>query len=896
MFRDDETCIERYSKIPQYPLYHFTPYTGKKSFQFYLLRNYAAWNNLFTLNTLSPLEMDMNLFNNSTLDYYSNLYNDGNYDGYTNSFQSGAEKESLELLPDQVDHVNLLEHYMKVNYFIVRDTSGTGSGKSICAMKLSERLNLPIFLVATRDINQAWEDKYNQFKTTSTLKEKLTYEALGGKTNKKEQWITLKHGYLIRRDEMSVQILHKGTIRETTKNFAKHYFKITEKLLNVIRSGVIFVFDEVHKIKNVTISSKAALAIIKAVLDPSNGNHSRVIFLSASPMDKDTQAINIFRLLGALTLERPFDTVPTYGEGYIQEALLFCNKWFPYSKEEMGLILSEHSYPVDINYAYTGAGTPANSKDKGYKSMLFEVLIDVVFLNITSTISSTTKDVYRGFFQLDYDGTHTNTNAYASAVAKLSEALAIARNRNANKIDIFKIINAMLQEMEAACVDAMCQFTLLRLKTDPYVKVVNAFTYKNNMWKFEQFFESRGIVVLEISGDVKSADRAISRKKFQGGTHTIGKESSKKSIYYDPDEFRILAMTASSGSTGIDLNDLIVGGISRKVIENISPTYSIITMQQCAGRVRRKTVTPKFDEFGQRMIDSEGRKMITETWSASEVYIFFGIGSYGAIATGILNSLYEKAIIVRRSLKEKESEEGGRIFPGEYPRYFQGIGYIDEANYMSVNPDSGRVHPIDTADILKMSARKDRIRTIEGPMSQEILELLAQSVSGVAINMSTPGLSMYDTSVAQSFSTLSSNVSPFNSPTFTNAQQASTSPLNKTNSPFTNPGVTQTTSPFNSPTLIVSPFVNAIQSTQSPFGDIPTPSFVQSNQSVSPFDRITITPSLPAVTTISPFNQTVNSSSLNVIPPPMGAINPFNGAPYNQADANPFSQFRDTRF
>ena len=65
-------------------------------------------------------------------------------------------------------------------------------------------------------------------------------------------------------------------------------YDVTDSFRAVVRDGVLLIFDEIQKLKNSSLKTKAAFTLIKTLIGINNmeGTHSRVGLLSATPADK----------------------------------------------------------------------------------------------------------------------------------------------------------------------------------------------------------------------------------------------------------------------------------------------------------------------------------------------------------------------------------------------------------------------------------------------------------------------------------------------------------------------------------------------------------------------------------------------------------------------------------
>lgn len=178
-----------------------------------------------------------------------------------------STKTSVRLLPHQV------EHYMRVLNIVEKhrcyfDSSSTGTGKTVICGKLSNDLQLPLFVISPKSVIVTWKELSKEF--DFPLKQIITYQKLRGKKN------MVNHPYL--------EYFFRGFI--TTSEFDE-----------IAQQGILLVFDEVHNLKNVgTRQQKAAIALVHYVME--HTTKSVVALLSASPFDKVVHSISVMKMLG----------------------------------------------------------------------------------------------------------------------------------------------------------------------------------------------------------------------------------------------------------------------------------------------------------------------------------------------------------------------------------------------------------------------------------------------------------------------------------------------------------------------------------------------------------------------------------------------------------------------
>lgn len=641
-------------------------------------------------------------------------------------------KLAIKLMPEQEEHVNMLKMMLTVGFPIVIDSSPPGSGKSITAMHIAHTTKLPYIIFGPKAVIHGWTKKVNEYYTDGRLLDMKGYQSMIIKSydNDKRTVITKDLDYVI------------GTIVSTPSEHKELYgnmnvkvdgikytkdvtYTVTPKLKELVRNGVIIVMDESHSFKNADSSTaQSMIAITQYIVRSVYENpqcQSRVIMMSATPLDAMKQTVTFIRLfdisMDANCITNSSNRLLNM-EGYAMDMVKYASR-FTNRQDTLIELLGKYNINVNDNWVLAAEYQPnLNSK---LKDLCFDILVDVIFPTMSHSIPASDRNVYRGFFKLDFDGTNTNSSNYKHFVSDLSEQIAkLQLTDSTNKKLITKVINQSLQGMEEACVDAICKFLHIRLLTDPHRKVVAAFSFKNSVIKFLSYFQKAGFEAMEFTGNVHPKQRIENRKIFQGGSYTDGKSTK----YYDPDVCRVICITSSAGGTGLDFHDEKLKGVIRGRVMAMTPSYKSTELKQTTGRVQRKYVVT--DINGNPELNNNGDYIFND--AVSEVYLFFGIGMEGATATGLLSKLYEKAEITRRSIIDLGTDSV-RLFPGEYPRYIQGVGYVNEDRYAMSRADGGSV-AINTTDLIQMMQSNRNIETLDGPISINEQELINELFNG----------------------------------------------------------------------------------------------------------------------------------------------------------------------
>lgn len=181
------------------------------------------------------------------------------------------------------------------------DTSTMRSGKTYVTLWLAQQLGLKIFVVCPVTTMFVWRKTAEEYGVE--VVDIVSYQSLRSQKGKQP-----KHGLLFRDNEK------RGSD-----------FTVTEKFLDLVQEGVLFVFDEIQNIKNNSTQHKAAAALVTAV----EGTPSKYALLSGTPFDKEKHAVNLLRMLGYIKSRTLYRTDPKTKEAIptgIKELTEACNR------------------------------------------------------------------------------------------------------------------------------------------------------------------------------------------------------------------------------------------------------------------------------------------------------------------------------------------------------------------------------------------------------------------------------------------------------------------------------------------------------------------------------------------------------------------------------------------
>nr|QBK93724.1 MAG: DEAD/SNF2-like helicase [Pithovirus LCPAC406] len=470
------------------------------------------------------------------------------------------EIESLTLHESQEEHYDRISEILDdhVAYF---DTSHTGLGKSYIAGKIAIDRNLPLFVVCPVSVIAVWEELAKTFRIP--LIEAISYQTLRG-----TQITEIKHPYLTRRD--------------------KTYFDGTPKLIEIVKQGALFVFDEEQNLKNDSAQLHSAHAIVKAVVD--NPSRSKIAVLSALPGEKKEHVLSMIKLLG-ITTQDVFATYDRKERRYDAYGIL-------------DVIKAGRQLDPKIT-----RDVVANRKfDKpGIINICFDLWVNLFKHVYCSSIAEETDedkiDAKNGYYKMKSSDVKKIKEG-----AELLEKVFVPKGKG-KTIGVIHL-TAALMAIEAGKYPTAIRLAKSILNQDSQAQVLLYFWYMNSIDKAMKDLDN--YAPMKLHGKVNAADRLDIQNRFQA----------------DDDEFRLIIAQPKVGGVGISLDDRI-GDRPRWMF--LIPTYYFSDLVQAQGRIVRNST----EGTGHiRYIYSKDFPQETKIWN--------NILSKSKIAMEIRCNLYEE--------------------------------------------------------------------------------------------------------------------------------------------------------------------------------------------------------------------------------------------------------------
>lgn len=410
-----------------------------------------------------------------------------------------------------------------LNNHLYVDTSNCGAGKTILALFIAKSFNMPIIVISPTTVHLKWREECNHYGVT--ILETLTYHTLAGQKNKQ-----LTHAYLTRQD---VQVNSRRKIIYTP----------TEAYLKIVDSGVLVIFDESHSVKNHGQQYKAALALIQPILNSDSGL-SRYALLSATPICKDKQILNLIKLYGIVTSKKAYS---------IQNgSVVFKGLQEIYTKAENIDAETTRKYMVS-----TGRRPNQMEIVRSVYNIYTQILKPQYACGMIRPVNENT-DIKNGFYKItDLSGLNRN----------IDELIRLTRNNGTFALSKHNLpqINTTLMALEKVKIPDMARVSINKLQNSGCKIII--------MVNFKQSIEELSLLLTEykpliLTGSITSIPQRMKIiKQFNG----------------DPN-YRVLLANVKVGGVGIDLHDT-VGDAPRVMF--ISPSYHMISILQAVGRVDR---------------------------------------------------------------------------------------------------------------------------------------------------------------------------------------------------------------------------------------------------------------------------------------------------------------------
>jgi hypothetical protein len=408
--------------------------------------------------------------------------------------------------------------------FGIMCTAGTGTGKSYIAMALALYYKYHMLIICPPDARINWEELIAHYGISATI---ITYAALAGKSG------IMSHPYLVQSAD-------------------KKYYA-TPALSELIKKKVLIVFDESQVAKNTkSLTSKACHALTKEVIKCNNG--SRVLTLSATPVDKEIYIESVCKLTGIITAETLFHYDPGHRDYHM--------KGYGYDQ------LYEFCYK--INPARTKELYPQALKASTIRDSAFKLFVEIAKHKMAFTMPNPVINAKLVTMTMFYKMQHDDLAHLKQGLQDLKEAVQYDPQTGTilyKKDGLGKIIKSMML-MERSKINLFCRLITETLNYVDNSKVVMYVWHDDTVEILMDRLKK--YKPLRCDGKVSQKERHHNRTLFQA----------------DNNEYRLIIAKPTSFGRAIGLHD-VNGNGTRPRFTYINPNFHFNHIIQAAGRTYR---------------------------------------------------------------------------------------------------------------------------------------------------------------------------------------------------------------------------------------------------------------------------------------------------------------------
>lgn len=437
------------------------------------------------------------------------------------------------------------EHLLEIlaTHQVAIDTTPLGGGKTYQNAYAAQALGLRVLAICPASVKPVWEAMRPALPGLIVM----SYGELRSE-RKGDGSRTLKHGYLVRHDNSSIEINSKN------ENTLIHHveFSPTQALRDLCASGLFVVIDEFQKIKNLSAQQKACQAVIGAVRE---GKLSVASLLSGSPLDKLEHCANLMRTLGFIHHPYLLRVLPGYNRDVQYLGL----------KELIESVRTLDQHTTERVIRQTGMPQRRNEADKLVWELFKRVVKPTIAGGSPKPIIPYKENTSNTLFILsDEDATR-----YTFAVGELKASLIFDPMTGAILGTDHITMMTALENMEAAACNAVAKDVVGRLSRDPMCQAIVFCTFRRTYALLSDILEISGYEVGILSGAVGQSKRNETVDRFQRG------------------ELRVMIAGVEVGGVGLSFHDRLGG---RRRYSWIFPSWNAISMYQCTGRTYRPGV------------------------------------------------------------------------------------------------------------------------------------------------------------------------------------------------------------------------------------------------------------------------------------------------------------------
>lgn len=405
---------------------------------------------------------------------------------------------------------------------------------------------------------------------------------------------------------------------------------------------VMLVIDEAHFAKNNSVQNNAVAALIRGITRAAamrSDGLSYFMFLTSTPMDRETQAANYFKLMG-------YTDPVMHDDMFIESDVRSVFKCFEearlYNEKraiEIGLEKKIISARSNGRYGESRA-TITNPAHVTFQLWLECVLAEIQFV----IVSMSPRQLWNGFFDI-HDRNDRRMFRKAHHTLKMARMLAEQGKTDQS----MKLMSEGHLLADAGMVGTIARVVIQGLVNHPNRRYIVAFQLIESVERFIQLLKDAGFGPSDVGRVAGINDHSLENDKRK-----VDAANAQAIHDFQNDHIKVIAGTFAMLSTGLDLHDLHG---DRQRFTLFPGIYDITLEQQIAGRSAR---------FGSR--------------SVPQIFICYPKNT-GADIQKIYTSNVRKSVVMTKALESIQkgglSENDMKYYrsvtrlPGAYDRYIE---------------------------------------------------------------------------------------------------------------------------------------------------------------------------------------------------------------------------------
>ncbi|CAH6421565.1 Hypothetical protein POVR2_LOCUS393 [uncultured virus] len=464
-------------------------------------------------------------------------------------------------------------------------------------------------------------------------------------------------GLIVRKDIRKVPDPESRRIRtspKSTKPQYEHVFSPSKWWMQFcVKNIVLLVIDESHYAKNDSVQNNAVGALIRGISRASivrPDGASYYMWLSSTPMVKECQAANYFKLMGFSNPILNGDMFVSSGVRSLYDCFVEACVYNKAKAVEIGLDGKVVYLRSNDRYVASRAGV-ANPARTTFAFWLECVLSQIQFV----IVSMTARQCWNAF--LDIHDPHDRA-LFRQAHAKLKRSKLLAEKGQADQA--MKLMSEGHLLTDAGMVGSITRKAIEGLNKHAERRFVLAFTLIESVDRCIEMLKEAGFdyhVVGRVAG--------INKTSFDLDKKRCASRNAQAIYDFQTDKIKVIVGTFALLCTGLDLHDLQG---QRPRYTYFPGIYDITVEQQIAGRT---------DRYGSR--------------SVPQIFVCYP-KKMGADIQKIYTSGVQKSIIMTKTLeairRENLSESDLRFYrsvirlPGAYDRYIELPEGCEDMSYL----------------------------------------------------------------------------------------------------------------------------------------------------------------------------------------------------------------------